>query len=126
MGCRQAGGDQLSAWTMGGRGAGSPLRGRYRPTCEEAAARGLLPADFEWMSSTYSGGAVYAACRRSGRTGMAVPVPRQWGHTLPLAMCGAAMRARAGLEGLGCSSRTFSPGCRALMLEPLPRQRVLI
>jgi hypothetical protein len=35
-------------------------------TREEAAARGLLPAGFEWMPPTYSGRTVYAACRRSG------------------------------------------------------------
>jgi hypothetical protein len=35
-------------------------------TRNEAAARGLLPAGFEWLPSTYSSGTVYAACRRSG------------------------------------------------------------
>jgi hypothetical protein len=67
---------------------------------EEAAARVLLPTGFEWLLVIHSGSgsAVFAACRRSGRD-------REWphthhgqcGHTLPLALCGAIMRARATL-----------------------------
>ena len=68
-------------------------------TSEELAARLLLPAKFEWMEHTYSGGMVYAACRRSGRgdDGFRHPHHGQWGRTLPLAMCGAVLRAHAGL-----------------------------
>jgi hypothetical protein len=67
-------------------------------TRNEAAARSLLPAGFEWLPFTYSGSTVYAACRRSGMDGEHRHPPHgQWGATLPLAMCGAAMRARAAL-----------------------------
>jgi hypothetical protein len=52
---------------------------------------------FEWLPSTYAG-RVYAACRRSGIDGE-LPYPHhgQWGATLPLAKCGAEMRAHATL-----------------------------
>src|SRR3954470_5099539 len=67
-------------------------------TRNEAAARSLLPPGFEWLPSTYSGGAVYAACRRSGQDGeWPHPHHGQWGAALPLAMCGAVVRAYAGL-----------------------------
>jgi hypothetical protein len=67
-------------------------------TRNEAAARSLLPDGFEWMPSTYSGGTVYAACRRSGMDGeQRHPHYGSWATTLPLAMCGAAMWARAGM-----------------------------
>jgi hypothetical protein len=68
-------------------------------TRNEASARGLLPDDFEWMDPTYSGGTVYAACRRSGTGADGFPYLHygQWGRTLPLAMCGAVVRAYAGL-----------------------------
>jgi hypothetical protein len=67
-------------------------------TRNEAAARSLLPAGFEWLPPHYSGPVVYAACRWSGMNGER-PYPHhgQWGSTLPLAMCGAVMRAHAGL-----------------------------
>jgi hypothetical protein len=67
---------------------------------EEVAARGLLPTGFEWLPVTYSGsgGTVFAACRRSRRErGWPHTHHGQWGHTLPLALCGATMRARATL-----------------------------
>jgi hypothetical protein len=68
-------------------------------TQDEAAARGLLPDGFQWGQPTYSVGKVYAACRRSGTGADGLPHPHhgQWGATLPLAMCGAVIRARAGL-----------------------------
>ena len=60
----------------------------------EAAARTLLPPGFEWMPTTYSAGWVYAPCRRSGLDGeWPYPHHGQWGRSLPLSMCGAAMRA---------------------------------
>jgi hypothetical protein len=41
---------------------------------------------------------IYATCRRSGMDGeWPYPHHGQWGATLPLAMCGAVMRANAGL-----------------------------
>ena len=67
-------------------------------TSDEAAAEQLLPPGFEWRQPDYSGGAVYASCRRSGMDG---PWPHphhgQWSATQPLAMCGAALRAWAKL-----------------------------
>jgi hypothetical protein len=68
-------------------------------TRNEAATRLLLPAKFEWMEHTYSAGMVYAACRRSGRDddGLRYPYQGQWGSTLALAMCGAALRAHVSL-----------------------------
>jgi hypothetical protein len=69
-------------------------------THEVWAARDLLPAGFEWLPSTYSSGAVYAACRRSGtKGGWLHPHYGQWGRTVPLALCGAILRARAGRSG---------------------------
>jgi hypothetical protein len=63
-------------------------------TTRDEAAQRLLPPDFEWMAVTYSAGWVYAPCRRSGLdNGMSHPHHGQWGRTLPLSMCGAAMRA---------------------------------
>ena len=69
------------------------------PTTAEDAAQSLLPAGFELLPATYAGGAVYAACRRSGMDGE-LPHPHhgQWGTTLPLAICGACLRAHAGLD----------------------------
>jgi hypothetical protein len=66
-------------------------------TTDEAAARTLLPPGFEWMPTTYSAGWVYAPCRRSGLVADGVPFPHhgQFGRTLSLSMCGAAMRAWA-------------------------------
>ena len=67
-------------------------------TTDEAAARSLLPPGFEWMATTYAAGWVYAPCRRSGLDGeWPYPHHGQWGQTLPLAMCGAAVRAWAKL-----------------------------
>jgi hypothetical protein len=68
-------------------------------TVAEDAAQSLLPAGFELLPATYAGGAVYAACRRSGTDGE-LPHPHhgQWGTTLPLAICGACLRVHAGLD----------------------------
>jgi hypothetical protein len=48
--------------------------------------------------NTYASRQVYAACRRSGLDGE-WPYPHYglWGRTLPLAICGAVMRAYAAL-----------------------------
>jgi hypothetical protein len=65
---------------------------------EEPAARSLLPAGFEWRPPHYIGPLIYAACRRSGMDGeWPYPHHGQLGRTLPLAMCGAVMRACAAL-----------------------------
>ncbi len=63
----------------------------------EAAARTLLPPGFEWMPATPAAGGVYAPCRRAGLdTGrLSYPHHGQWGRTLPLSLCGSAMRAWA-------------------------------
>jgi hypothetical protein len=49
----------------------------------------------------YMTDAVYAACRRAGidRDGLPFPFPHHgsWGATLPLALCGACVRAQASL-----------------------------
>jgi hypothetical protein len=67
-------------------------------TTEEEAARGLLPVGFEWLPNIPGAGTIYAACRRSGMDGdLPHPHHGQWSATLPLAMCGAAMRAHAAL-----------------------------
>jgi hypothetical protein len=68
-------------------------------TTVEDAAQSLLPAGFELLPATYAGGAVYAACRRIG-TDRELPHPHhgQWGTTLPLAICGACLRAHAALD----------------------------
>jgi hypothetical protein len=63
-------------------------------TTEASAAAQLLPPDFEWRESTYAGDRVYASCRRIGMDGpWHHPHYGQWARTLPLAMCGAVMRA---------------------------------
>jgi hypothetical protein len=63
-------------------------------TRNEAATRLLLPDGFEWRTDTYSSRLVYVSCGRTGLDG-GFPHPRhkQWGRTLPLAMCGAVLRA---------------------------------
>ena len=68
-------------------------------TAAEDAAQSLLPAGFELLPAIYAGGAVYAACRRSGTDGE-LPHPHhgQWGTTLPLAICGACLRTYAALD----------------------------
>jgi hypothetical protein len=65
-------------------------------TTDEGTARSLLPPDFEWLAITYAAGCIYAPCRRAGLDGE-LPHPHygQWGQTLPLSLCGAAMRTWA-------------------------------
>ena len=75
-------------------------RGTVLPyTTSEEAARGLLPAGFEWMAPVHSAGTVYMSCRRVGAEDR-YPYPHHgaWGRTTPLAACGAAMRAYAKLH----------------------------
>ncbi len=63
-------------------------------TTDKAAAEQLLPPGFEWRDATYAGARVYASCRWSGMDGpWHHPHHGQWGPTLPLAMCGAVLRA---------------------------------
>jgi hypothetical protein len=67
-------------------------------TTEASAAAQLLPPGFEWQDATYAGGRVYASCRRIGMDGpWHHPHHGQWARTLPLSVCGAAMRAWAKL-----------------------------
>lgn len=63
-------------------------------TTDELAARLLIPKGFEWQQPVYSAGSIYAACRRTEMddTGLNRPHAGQWGCTLALAMCGAAIR----------------------------------
>jgi hypothetical protein len=66
---------------------------------DDAAAERLLPADCEWLESTYSHGKVYAAMRRVGLLdGAAYPHHGQWAATMALARCGAVVRHAATLE----------------------------
>jgi hypothetical protein len=68
-------------------------------TTVEEAAQSLLPAGFELLPPTFGGGAVYAACQRSGTDGELPHTHHgQWCTTLPLAICGACLRAHAGLD----------------------------
>ncbi|WP_043367485.1 hypothetical protein [Belnapia sp. F-4-1] len=96
--------DRLAVVKAGSRIADETIHqaiGRTGPapfyTTDKAAARTLLPVGFEWITATSVGGRVYAPCRRSGRDADTLPFPHhgQWGRTLPLSMCGAAMRAWA-------------------------------
>lgn len=66
-------------------------------TTSEAVARILLPPGFEWMPATYSAGWVYAPCHRSGLDtgGLSYPHHEQWCRTVPMAICGAVLRAWA-------------------------------
>ncbi|WP_090665246.1 hypothetical protein [Belnapia rosea] len=66
-------------------------------TTETSAAEQLLPPGFEWMPSVHSAGKTYAACCRSGLAadGLSHPHIGHWGRTVPLAICGAALRAWA-------------------------------
>lgn len=68
-------------------------------TSDETAARQLLPVGFKWLSSTHAGGRFYAACARAGVGANGLPMPHHgaWAATEALAICRAAMRARAAL-----------------------------
>lgn len=62
-------------------------------TTDVAVAQELLPAKFEWLDPVHVVGMVYARCRRIGLDGdLQHPHSSQWGRTLALAMCGAAIR----------------------------------
>jgi hypothetical protein len=58
----------------------------------------LARPGFEWRDPVYPAGTVYASCQRRGMDGE-WPYPHygQFGLTLPLALCGATLRARAAL-----------------------------
>jgi hypothetical protein len=91
--------------------------GLVRPyTIDEAAARTLLPLGFEWMAITPAAKWVYAPCRRAGRgaDGMLHPHHGQWGRTLPLSMCGAAMRTWPDHHEQWCTMRLLAI-CDAVM-----------
>jgi hypothetical protein len=67
-------------------------------TTDQGAARSLLPPGFEWMPAVYASRCVYGACRRAGLDGeWPYPHHGQWSAALPLAMCGAVLRAWAKL-----------------------------
>ena len=69
-------------------------------TVDEAAARTLLPPGFEWLVIIPTANKVHASYRRIGIGDDRLPYPYQgqWGWTIPLALCGSALRARAMLE----------------------------
>jgi hypothetical protein len=102
--------DRLAQVTAGSLEADRTLhvaieaRGTVPPyTSQDAAACLLLPDGFEWRQATYSGGLVYASCQHMRLdSGFGDPHIGQRGKTAALAMCGAAMRGRAGLvKGAG-------------------------
>lgn len=69
-------------------------------TTDVAAAQELLPAEFEWLDPVYVVGLAYARCRRMGLDGdLPHPHSSQWGTTLALAMCGAAIRGHVVAQG---------------------------
>ena len=79
------------------------LAGSVQPcSTDEAAARTLLPAGFEWMDITPTAGWIYAPCRLAGadQDGLAYPHHGQWGRTIPLSLCGGVLRAWAMLDQL--------------------------
>lgn len=92
--------DRLGQVERGGAGADLSLHlalgleGDVMPYTRQAAlAFELLPAAYAWVPPIRSGERIYMACRR-----MDVAVlHRQWARTLPLAMCGALLRAHAAL-----------------------------
>lgn len=79
------------------------LTGPVQPyTVDEAAARTLLPPGFEWLVIIRTAKKVHASYRRIGvgDDGLPYPYQGQWGWTIPLALCGSALRAWAMLERL--------------------------
>ena len=75
--------------------SGGPTR--YTRRGDEALK--LLPLGFEVAPGLISGGRVYAACRRKAvRGGLPGPVHGQWAAAFPLALSGAALRARAAMK----------------------------
>ena len=92
--------DRLGQVERGGAGAdlslhlALALEGEVMPYTRRAElAWDLLPERYAWLPPIRSGDRVYMACRRAD-DGL---LHRQWARTLPLAMCGALLRAHAAL-----------------------------
>jgi hypothetical protein len=62
-------------------------------TRQPALAYELLPLLYAWLPPRRSDERIYMACRRTD----GAMLHRQWARTLPLAMCGALLRAHAAL-----------------------------
>jgi hypothetical protein len=70
------------------------LEGDVMPyTRQPALAFELLPRPYAWLPARRSDERIYMACRRLD----GAMLHRQWARTLPLAMCGALLRAHAAL-----------------------------
>jgi hypothetical protein len=94
--------DRLGQVERGGAGADLSLHlllgleGDVMPyTRQPALAFELLPLLYAWLPARRSDERIYMACRRIDGT----LLHRQWARTLPLAMCGALLRAHAALAG---------------------------
>ncbi len=92
--------DRLGQVERGGGGAdlslhlALALEGDVLPYTRQAGlASGLLPQRYAWLPPIRSGDRVHMACRQTDG-GL---LHRQWACTLPLAMCGALLRAHAAL-----------------------------
>ena len=68
-------------------------------TTDEAAARTLLPPDFEWIDITPAAGWIFAPCRLTGVNTVGMPYPQhgQWGRTMALSRCCSVLQAWAAL-----------------------------
>ena len=94
--------DRFGQLDRGGAGADLSLHlalaldGDVLPyTREPALAVRLLPQPYAWMPARRSDERIFMACRRVDGAAL----HRQWARTLPLAMCGALLRAHAALAG---------------------------
>ena len=63
-------------------------------TTHDGAARQLLPPDFTWLPVAFENRSFHASCYRFGAVRQE---HEQRARTLPLALCGAALRAYAGV-----------------------------
>ncbi len=94
--------DRLGQVERGGAGAdlslhlALDLNGDVLPYSREPElAFRLLPQAYAWMPARRSDERIFTACRRLDGAAL----HRQWARTLPLAMCGALLRAHAALAG---------------------------
>jgi hypothetical protein len=72
-------------------------------TTHDGVARQLLPPDFTWLSVDFENRSFHASCCRFG---VMRPEFEQRARTLPLALCGAALRAHVGVT----SGASAGPG----------------
>jgi hypothetical protein len=72
-------------------------------TTDEGVARQLLPPGFTWLPVEFENRNYHASCHRFGAS---LPEHEQRARTLPLALCGAALRAHVGVT----SDASAGPG----------------